>query len=196
MLKDIIAKQLKDYAYIDSQFIKENKIPTKTIARMVQKQKIYKIRKGLYATHPDFVYDEYAYITKRKSKVVFSGFSALLLLHQTEFMPAKIQVTIPNNYCFKDDSLEITRQKPELWKEGIIEVNSFNGEKVKCYSYERVIIDFIRKKQLNGEFEFKAIGNYNHYPHKNEKELYRLAKVFNVTEAVDQILNIMEYTRK
>ncbi len=193
----IIDARLNKYGFIDSNFIKQNKVPSKCISRMVLSQKIFKIKKGIYALSPYFEYDEYSYISNKKSKVVFSGFSALLLLGQTEFMPAKIEVTVPSNYCIqKDNLLDITYQKPELWKEGIIEVVRSNNIKVKCYSYERVIIDFIRKDMMNEEFVFKAIGNYYNYENKNENELFRLAKIFNVESEVDKILNIMQYTKK
>ncbi len=194
---EFVEDRINKYGFIDSDFIKENKIPTKCISRMVHSKKIFKIKKGIYALSPYFEYDEFSYISSKRSKAVFSGFTALLLLGQTEFMPARIEVTVPSNYCIeKDNRLDITYQKPELWKEGIIEVTRPNNKKVRCYSYERVIIDFIRKDMINEEFVFKAIGNYNTYKNKNENELFRLARIFNVEAEVDKILNIMDYTRK
>ncbi len=193
---DIILKELENKEYIDSDFIKKNKIPSIIISRMVKSGQLFKLEKGFYAKSCNVICDELHKFNLKRKNIVFSGFTALSLLSTTEFIPPKIEVTVPYGYKPNPkDNFNISYIKPDLWNEGMIEVEGFNGEVVRCYSYERVLIDFIRKNKMNTEFYFKAIGDYNNYPKKNIKELFRLAKIFNVEDQVYKIVNIMGYTR-
>lgn len=75
---------------------------------------------------------------------------------------------------------------------GIIEKPTMFGNKVKLYSYERILCDFIiNKKNMDMEVYLKLIRSYPSYKDKDINSLYSIAKKMGIENKVRETMEVI-----
>lgn len=161
------------------------------LSKMVEKNMIKRIERGIYVTK-DYKYDEYYVFQLKYPRTIFSYNTALYFYEMTERTPIKIDVSVSKNYNphrFKD-SVNVHRVKEELFNLGCIEKKSPQGMKVKTYNLERTICDIIKdKKSIDIEIRNKAIKRAIKSKDFSASKMFEYAKKMNI---YDKVKNYME----
>ncbi len=182
----------RSYGIITSEFLRNNNIPFIYLTQKVRKGELEKVSRGIYVA-PDGDYDELYFYQLRYKKAIFSHLTSLRLLNATESLPYKIYVTVYDGYKFnhKDDSVEVKYVPKNVYNLGVVEVETPFGNKVKAYSYERTLCDFLKnKKGIDPETYEKTIKGYKYYDQKNIGLLLKLAKQLKVFNKLEDVVEI------
>jgi predicted transcriptional regulator of viral defense system len=160
----------------------------------VKKRSLERVAHGLYMSQD--AWDDGMYVIQvRYPDAVFSHETALYLLNLAEREPIKYTVTLKagtNSTGLTKDGVKVYKVKPELFNEGINEVQSPSGHKVRSYNAERTICDLIRSRS-NIEIQDlqTAVKDYVRLKDKNIPLLMRYAKAFSVEKIVRQYLEVL-----
>lgn len=180
---------------ITSAYCRKNNIPTMYLSRLFKEGKLLKIKKGIYTTE-EGDYDEYFFLQYQYKKAIFSYETALYILGETDKIPWNIDVTIYNGYKFNErpSSLNVHYVNKPIYTLGIIEKPTMFGNKVKLYSYERILCDFIlNKKNMDMEVYLKLIRSYPSYKEKDINSLYNIAKKMGIENKVRETMEVIYY---
>lgn len=178
---------------ITAAYCKENDIPTIYLSRLLEDKKLSKVKKGIYITK-DGDYDEYYFFQYQFKKAIFSYETALYLLGQTDKIPWNIDVTVYNGYKFNKKPMDINVHfvKKSIYDLGVIEKPTMFGNKVRLYSYERILCDFIlHKEEMDIEEYVKLIRSYSSYKDKDVHSLYEIASKMGIESKVREIMEII-----
>lgn len=189
---DIALKIMKNNkGIITSSQIESYGIPRTYLSKMVEKNIIERIERGIYVTK-DYEYDEYYLFQLKYPKTIFSYNTALYLYGMTERTPRKMDVSISKNYNphrFKD-MVNVHRINDELFNLGITEKQSPQGMEVKTYNLERTVCDIIKDKDsIDIEIRNKAIKKAIKSKEFNASKMFEYAKQMNI---YDKVKNYME----
>ncbi|MCU4706799.1 type IV toxin-antitoxin system AbiEi family antitoxin domain-containing protein [Mycoplasma sp. CSL7503-lung] len=189
-----IKKYLKQSGgIITTSYCKENNIPTVYLTRMVKKGLLVKVEKGIYITQ-NGDYDELYFYQYRFKKAIFSYETALFLLGLIDKIPRNIDVTVYNGYKFneKSNNFNIHYTNKSIYDLGIIEKSTMFGNKIKLYSYERILCDFIsHKDKMDTEVYVKLVQSYFSYKDKNIHSLYEIANKMGIQKKVIEVMEIV-----
>lgn len=189
--KEKIQKFLKEnHNYILTRDIINLGIDKKNIPKMVDDGEIKKVNHGIYMS-PNVMEDEYYIIQLRYPDAVFSYNTAFHIMNMTNLTPSIIDVTMPRkkqiigNYNIH----YVSKEKYEL---GIITVESPFGNPIKIYNAERCICDMLRsEKEFDLELQNRVLDYYFSSKDKNVELLLDYAKIFNIYEKVNTIVEVM-----
>lgn len=191
MINKILKIMKNNKGIITSSQIESYGIPRVYLSKMVEKNIIERIERGIYVTK-DYKYDEYYLFQLRYPKTVFSYNTALYFYEMTERTPIKMDVSISKNYNphrFKD-IVNVYRINDELFDLGIVEKKSPQGMKVRTYNLERTICDIIKDKDsIDIEIRNKAIKKAIKSKEFNASKMFEYAKKMNI---YDKVKNYME----
>ena len=191
MINKILKIMKNNKGIITSSQIETYGIPRAYLSKMVEKNIIERIERGIYVTK-DYEYDEYYLFQLKYPKTVFSYNTALYFYEMTERTPIKMDVSIPKNYNphrFKD-IVNVYRINDELFELGIVEKKSPQGMKVRTYNLERTICDIIKEKDsIDIEIRNKAIKKAIKSKEFNASKMFEYAKKMNI---YDKVKNYME----
>lgn len=151
---------------------------------------IEKVSHGLYMDSKLFE-DEYYILQKKYPSAIFSHNTALHILNLTNRAPLEIDITLPREKNVRGN-YSVHRVSENYYNVGIIERKSPYGNLVKVYNAERCICDMLRSE---GEFDLELQNRVLFYYFKsNDKDIDRLleyAKIFNIYEKVNTIVEVM-----
>lgn len=189
---DKILKIMKDNnGIITSSQIESYGISRVYLSKMVEKNIIERIERGIYVTK-EYEYDEYYLFQLKYPRTVFSYNTSLYFYEMTERTPIKMDVAIPKNYNphrFKN-IVNVYRINDELFDLGIVYRKSPQGQNVKTYNLERTVCDIIKdKNSLDIEIRNKAIKKAIRSKEFNASKMFEYAKKMNI---YDQVKNYME----
>lgn len=189
---DKVLKIMKDNkGIITSSMVESYGISRVYLSKMVEKNIIERIERGIYVTK-DYEYDEYYIFQLKYPKTVFSYNTALYFYEMTERTPIKMDVSICRNYNphrFKD-IVNVYRINEEVFNLGIVEKKSPQGMKVRTYNLERTICDIIKDKDsIDIEIRNKAIKKAIKSNEFNASKMFEYAKKMNI---YDKVKNYME----
>lgn len=191
MINKVLRIMENNKGIITSSQIETYGIPRVYLSKMVEKNIIERIERGIYVTK-DYEYDEYYLFQLKYPKTVFSYNTALYFYGITERTPIKMDVSISKNYNphrFKD-IVNVYRINGELFDIGIVEKKSPQGMKVKTYNLERTICDLIRDKDsIDIEIRNKAIKKAIKSREFNASKMFEYAKKMKI---YDKVKNYME----
>ena len=191
MINKILKIMKNNKGIITSSQIENYGIPRVYLSKMVEKNIIERIERGIYVTK-DYEYDEYYLFQLKYPKTVFSYNTALYFYEMTERTPIKMDVSISKNYNphrFKD-IVNVYRINDELFDLGIVEKKSPQGMKVRTYNLERTICDIIKDKDnIDIEIRNKAIKKAIKSKEFNASKMFEYAKKMNI---YDKVKNYME----
>ena len=135
--------------------------------------------------------DEYYILQKRYPLAIFSYNTALHILNLTNRTPMQIDITVPRDKKVRGN-YNIHRVSEKYYDIGIIEVESPNGNPVKIYNAERCICDMLKTEgEFDLELQNRILDYYFHSKDKNLDKLLEYAKVFNIYEKVNTIVEVM-----
>lgn len=156
----------------------------------INKGIIEKVNHGLYMDTKIFK-DEYYILQKKYPLAVFSHNTALHILNLTNKTSSKINITVPRNKKVRGN-YNIHYVSDKYYDIGIIEVLSPNGNPVKIYNAERCICDMLRTEgEFDLELQNRVLDYYFHSKDKDVDKLLEYAKVLNVYEKVNTIVEVM-----
>lgn len=191
MINKVLKIMKNNKGIITSSQLESYGIPRVYLSKMVEKNIIERIERGIYVTK-DYEYDEYYLFQLKYPKTVFSYNTALYFYEMTERTPIKMDVSISKNYNphrFKD-IVNVYRINDELFDLGIVEKKSPQGMKVRTYNLERTICDIIKDKDsVDIEIRNKAIKKAIKSKKFNASKMFEYAKKMNI---YDKVKNYME----
>lgn len=191
MINKVLKIMKNNKGIITSSQLESYGIPRVYLSKMVEKNIIERIERGIYVTK-DYEYDEYYLFQLKYPKTVFSYNTALYFYEMTERTPIKIDVSISKNYNphrFKD-IVNVYRINDELFELGIVYKKSPQGMKVRTYNLERTICDIIKDKDsIDIEIRNKAIKKAIKSKEFNASKMFEYAKKMNI---YDKVKNYME----
>lgn len=191
MINKVLKIMKNNKGIITSSQIETYGIPRVYLSKMVEKNIIERIERGIYVTK-DYEYDEYYLFQLKYPKTVFSYNTALYFYEMTERTPIKMDVSISKNYNphrFKD-IVNVYRINDELFELGIVDKKSPQGMKVRTYNLERTICDIIKDKDsIDIEIRNKAIKKAIKSKEFNASKMFEYAKKMNI---YDKVKNYME----
>lgn len=191
MIDKVLKIMKKNNGIMTSSQLESYGIPRIYLSKMVEKNIIERIERGIYVTK-DYEYDEYYLFQLKYPKTVFSYNTALYFYEMTERTPIKMDVSISKDYNphrFKD-IVNVYRINDELFDIGIVEKKSPQGMKVRTYNLERTICDIIKDKDsIDIEVRNKAIKKAIKSKEFNASKMFDYAKKMNI---YDKVKNYME----
>lgn len=191
MINKVLKIMKNNKGIITSSQIENCGISRVYLSKMVEKNIIERIERGIYVTK-DYKYDEYYLFQLKYPKTIFSYNTALYLYGMTERTPMKMDVSIPKNYNphrFKD-TVSFHRINDKLFDLGIVKKESPHGMQVKTYNLERTVCDIIKdKNSIDIEIRNKAIKKVIKSKEFNASKMFEYAKKMNV---YDKVQNYME----
>ena len=191
MINKVLKIMKNNKGIITSSQLESYGIPRVYLSKMVEKNIIERIERGIYVTK-DYEYDEYYLFQLKYPKTVFSYNTALYFYEMTERTPIKMDVSISKNYNphrFKD-IVNVYRINDELFELGIVYKKSPQGMKVRTYNLERTICDIIKDKDsVDIEIRNKAIKKAIKSKEFNASKMFEYAKKMNI---YDKVKNYVE----
>ena len=184
------------------EFLKENRgyittsdfinlgISKPLIQNFIDKRLIERVSHGVYMDIKLFK-DEYYILQKKYPFVVFSYNTALDILNLTNRTPMNLDVTIPRGKTIRGNySIHYVTEKH--YKLGIIDAVSPFGNPIKIYNAERCICDMLRSEnEFDLELQNRILNYYWNSKDKNIDLLLEYAKIFNIYEKVNTIVEVM-----
>ena len=160
------------------------------IQSFIEKGLMERVSHGIYMDAKLFK-DEYYILQKRYPFVIFSYNTALDILNLTNRTPLNIDVTIPRGKTIRGD-YNIHYVTDKYYKLGIIEKVSPLGNPVRIYNAERCICDMLRSEdEFELELQNRVLNYYWNSKDKNIDLLLEYAKVFNIYDKVNTIVEVM-----
>lgn len=174
-----------------------NGVPPASFARYVRSHHLVRISQGVYAK--EGAVDELFQWQRRYPRIVYSGLTALYLLGLTDRIPASIDFTVPKGSRVRKESLGPhavchIENNVELFACGNVSAETMFGNKVICFSKEKMIVEMIRKrKDYDSELFLKAVKTFLKGKDKDMDFLFQYARKRKIEEKVYQMLEAMDY---
>ena len=180
--------------YITTKKVKEEKINTIELTRLVEKNKLERITRGYYVITNSFYDDYYKYQLKSKN-CVFSHSTALYFYDLSDRTPLYFDMTVPVGYSgslSKDKNVHLHYVKKELLELGLTNVESSFGMKIRTYDLERTICDIVKyRNHMDKEIFTKALKWYSKRKDKNLLKLMKYAKKLNIDKKVLEYMEVL-----
>lgn len=192
-IKNIIKK---NNGIVSSKEISKNNIDSWYLTYMVRKGYIERVNRGVYFD-PDFDnYDELYFFQLQNEVCIYSYQTALYLHNLTERLPFFDEVTVYqgyNSWRIKD-RVKAHQIKKEWYRMGVTEVKTEMGNSVYTYDMERTMCDLVRdRRNQDPEIFSKAWHYYIKNKAKNIWKLREYADTFNISDKVEDILEVISY---
>ena len=190
--------QIKEYVktsggIVTSKYCRENNIPTIYLNRLVEEGFLFNAKRGIYLTK-DGDYDEFYFFQLRYPKAIYSYNTALYFIDRTDKLSHTIDITVYNGYKFNEKmkNVDVHYVDKKIYDVGIVEVETAYGNKVKVYSLERVLCDFlVHKNEIDSEDYLKLVQSYIYDKNKDVSSFYNLIIKMGVAEKIMDVVQIM-----
>lgn len=190
--------QIKEYVktsggIVTSKYCREHNIPTIYLNRLVEEGFLFNAKRGIYLTK-DGDYDEFYFFQLRYPKAIYSYNTALYFIDRTDKLPHTIDITVYNGYKFNEKmkNVDVHYVDKKIYDVGIVEVETAYGNKVKVYSLERVLCDFlVHKNEIDSEDYLKLVQSYIYDKNKDVSSFYNLIIKMGVAEKIMDVVQIM-----
>jgi hypothetical protein len=166
------------------------------IAYALETGSIDRLTRGVYCA-PDVFEDDFAIISYRWCKCVFSHASALYLLGLSDRLPSEQHVTVPRGYNPKGlknayPGIGMHWVSSELYPLGETTVKTPVGNTVRCYDAERSIADLIRQRKRDGADAQLVRDSVTGYFKRADKDLPKLAEMCEALGVRDELQVYLE----
>ena len=190
--------QIKEYVktsggIVTSKYCREHNIPTIYLNRLVEEGFLFNAKRGIYLTK-DGDYDEFYFFQLRYPKAIYSYNTALYFIDRTDKLSHTIDITVYNGYKFNEKmkNVDVHYVDKRIYDIGIVEVETAYGNKVKAYSLERVLCDFlVHKNEIDSEDYLKLVQSYIYDKNKDVSSFYNLIIKMGVAEKIMDVVQIM-----
>lgn len=194
--EELLEELIAENDIIRSEDMKVVGIPITYASRMVDKGKLVKLERGVYAMSYQY-YDKYYLFQQKNQTAIFSFVSALYLHNLVDSFPYDIDVTVYSGYnTHRFPSIVKPHYiKKELHDLGKTEVTTRMGNKVYCYDKERTICDLIaNRKKIDAEIFTTALRNYIKSNDKDIEMLKEYAVKMGMEDRVKEMLEAQYYS--
>lgn len=179
-----------NYGYITTSELLILGINKPSIQNFIYKGIIERVSHGLYMDTNIFK-DEYYILQKKYPLAIFSYNTAFHILNLTNRTPNEIDITVPRDKRVRGN-YNVHRVSEKYYKIGIIETVSPLGNPVKIYNAERCICDMLRSEnEFDLELKNRILNYYWNSKDKNIDLLLEYAKIFNIYDKVNTIVEVM-----
>ena len=172
----------------------EKNIPRVYLAKMLELDKIIKVKRGLYIA-PNAIEDEMYYMQKKYTKIIYSHETALFLHDLSDRTPFEYSVTVPSGYKVVSnlrEEMKIYYIKEDLHQLGVISYTNNFGNEIKIYNLERTICDLLRSRnRMDIEIINKTMKKYVRKKETNYKLLYDYSKKLNIEGVVRKYMELL-----
>lgn len=154
---------------------------------------MFNAKRGIYLTK-DGDYDEFYFFQLRYPKAIYSYNTALYFIDRTDKLSHTIDITVYNGYKFNEKmkNVDVHYVDKRIYDIGIVEVETAYGNKVKAYSLERVLCDFlVHKNEIDSEDYLKLVQSYIYDKNKDVSSFYNLIIKMGVAEKIMDVVQIM-----
>ena len=190
--------QIKEYVktsggIVTSKYCREHNIPTIYLNRLVEEGFLFNAKRGIYLTK-DGDYDEFYFFQLRYPKAIYSYNTALYFIDRTDKLSHTIDITVYNGYKFNEKmkNVDVHYVDKRIYDIGIVEVETAYGNKVKAYSLERVLCDFlVHKNEIDSEDYLKLVQSYIYDKNKDVSSFYNLIIIMEVANKIMDVVQIM-----
>lgn len=178
---------------VTSKYCREHNIPTIYLNRLVEEGFLFNAKRGIYLTK-DGDYDEFYFFQLRYPKAIYSYNTALYFIDRTDKLSHTIDITVYNGYKFNEKmkNVDVHYVDKRIYDIGIVEVETAYGNKVKAYSLERVLCDFlVHKNEIDSEDYLKLVQSYIYDKSKDVSSFYDLIIKMGVANKIMDVVQIM-----
>lgn len=190
--------QIKEYVktsggIVTSKYCREHNIPTIYLNRLVEEGFLFNAKRGIHLTK-DGDYDEFYFFQLRYPKAIYSYNTALYFIDRTDKLSHTIDITVYNGYKFNEKmkNVDVHYVDKRIYDIGIVEVETAYGNKVKAYSLERVLCDFlVHKNEIDSEDYLKLVQSYIYDKSKDVSSFYDLIIKMGVANKIMDVVQIM-----
>ncbi len=163
---------------------------------LVKKNQMDKVAPGVYA-YDYYVRDNLFILQERYPGIVYSGLTALYAYYLSGKIPDYIEFSMPKGYRVRKKSI-----KPDIryhiennidyFNFANIEVETMFGNKIKCYSKEKLIVEMIKDREdYPAEIFIKAIKKYLRSKDQNLHLLFECAEMRGIRSKVFDTLELL-----
>lgn len=194
--EELLEELIAENDIIRSEDMKVVGIPLTYASRMVDKGKLVKLERGVYAMSYQY-YDKYYLFQQKNQAAIFSFVSALYLHDLVDSFPYDIHVTVYSGYnTHRFPSIVKPHYiKKELHELGKTEATTIMGNKIYCYDKERTICDLIaNRKKIDAEIFTTALRNYIKSNDKDIEMLKEYAVKMGMEDRVKEMLEAQYYS--
>ena len=190
----IISLAKNNNGIITSKELAEKKIDSIYLTRLVNKNKLERIKNGLYVL-PSTWGDEYFNLTYGNN-AIFSYETALYFQGLCETVPSSYNITVKRGYngSLKNNEKVILHYvDSNIFELGRITIKSPQGQYISCYDKERCICELLSDKD-NNDIETIKYAIIEYINDKKERDLPKLinySKIFNVYNDVRKYLEVL-----
>lgn len=161
--------------------------------------KIDRLTRGVYCSL-DVLDDEFAAVSRRWPKCIFSHGTALYLLGLSDCVPSSLSVSVPRDYNPQElkrihPDMRIYRESEKLYGLGKTMVKDPMGILVPTYDAERSIADIIWEKTkgtINPQLMRDAMVGYFRKRERNLPKLAKMCDVMGVRDSLQTYLEVLE----
>ena len=193
-MEKIIEMAKNNNGYVTTKEVKEAKINSAELTKLVRKGKLDRISRGYYCITNSFIDDYYKYQLKSKN-CIFSHATALYFYDLSDRVPLYFDMTVPVGYhgsLSESESLLLHYVKKENLELGLTYIESPFGMKLRVYDMERTICDIIKNKNhMDIEIFTKALQRYARLKNKNLHRLMKYAKQLKVDKKVREYMEVL-----
>lgn len=190
----IISLAKNNNGIITSKELAEKNIDSIYLTRLVNKNKLERIKNGLYVL-PSTWGDEYFNLTYGNN-AIFSYETALYFQGLCETVPSSYNITVKRGYngSLKNNEKVILHYvDSNIFELGRITIKSPQGQYISCYDKERCICELLSDKD-NYDIETIKYAIIEYINDKKERDLPKLinySKIFNVYNDVRKYLEVL-----
>lgn len=180
--------------YLLTSVVQKEGISRTYLSKYVKEREMERVEAGVYIL-PE-IWPDPLYILQLKNKeTVFSNETALYLHGLTEHEPKRISVSVKRGY----NATHLTKRgvktyfvRQEILNQGITEVETTYGNKVRVYDIDRTICDIVqRKDELDIQVFQTALKNYMIGNKKNIHHLMAYAHLMGIERKVRDYMEVM-----
>ncbi len=170
------------------------KIPKVALTRLIEKNKIERVKRGVYIL-PNSFGDEYYTLLLGVNDAIYSYFTALYFHDLCERVPLKYDITVKRNYggtLIKNENVNLHYVDANTLNLGRIKIKSPQGQEIECYDIERCLCDLIKDKDnLYFEYVKYAFVKYYREEKHNTFKLYKYAKLMGIEKQVHEFMEAL-----
>ena len=180
---------------LSTRMIEPLNIKRQYLSIMENNKDIERVSRGIYLS-PNAFEDSYFSFQQKYKKAIFSHMNALYFYGMTEEFPYNYTVTVPQSYHVDaiNENCNVFYVSFDIYELGVVEIETPNGNKVRCYDKERCICDIIRSKaRMDLEQVKKAIKQYIQCQDKDIAKLSEYSKKMGINKKVMEMVGGLYY---
>lgn len=163
------------------------------LQKYIKNNAIYKVGRGIYQI-ADAWEDELYTLHMKYPRGIVSHETALYIHGFTDRTPSVYTMTFPKGYnapSLKNENVIVKRVIPKIYKLGLSEGLSFNGNPIILYDLERTLCDILRGDSTDIQIVKDAMKRYARYNGKNINKLFSCAETLHVKKKVLQYMEVL-----